>query len=94
MVFAIAYWLFLLAREYFTDQAERARFNKEIVTNPARMLFVALGPILFLMTMVGLMVPPFGALLVSVGSYTLKVWAVGLAGMFAWFALGRLNRWL
>jgi hypothetical protein len=76
---AFLYWLGSLAREYFTDHAERTRINKQ----PGPMLVAVLAAALFLIFLIGALIPAFGNLSVSVGDLKLRLWAIGLFGCFA-----------
>jgi MFS family permease len=75
-LFAVLYWLGFLAYQYFTDPSERERSHKQ----PGRFLLALLSVVLFLMFVVGVCIPAFGNLAISVGDQRLRIWAIGLIG--------------
>jgi hypothetical protein len=80
---ALLYWLASLAHEYFTNPAERARLNG----NPRDLLFAMFAALFMVMGIVGICIEPFGNLIIPVGNYQFRVWAVGLVGMIAVLAI-------
>jgi hypothetical protein len=84
---ALLYWLASLAQEYFTNPAERARLNSK----PGDLLFVIFAAVFMVMGIVGICIEPFGNLIIPVGGYQFRVWAVGLVGMVAVLAIRFLS---
>jgi hypothetical protein len=73
---ALLWWLGSLAREYFTNPTERSRLNNQ----PGQLLLTILGAAFLVMGIVGICIPRFGELAISVGGHQLRVWAIGLIG--------------
>ena len=73
-----------LAYHCWTDPNER----KALIEHPGRTLFVIVGALLFLMFLIGVILPPLGNIGISVGNYTFRVWAIGLMGIITWTIVG------